>query len=215
MAGMMTQMQVHVRSATPADHADGLLYESARPYYDAYAGQESRARGLLAAVWPRRAHTASWDVCTVAERGGEIVGVLAGYPALEADRLARRFLRLTMLRMPPWTWPPVFVHLRAAQRLAPNPPARAWYVDALAVAPASRRRGVARQLLAEADRRAGAAGLECVALDTGVENAPARALYEAAGFTLAEVREAPDERLARAVGGRGFAAYRRAVIAPA
>jgi ribosomal protein S18 acetylase RimI-like enzyme len=117
--------------------------------------------------------------------------------------------------MPPWRWPAVMAHLHAAQRLSPRPPLRAWYVDALAVAPGWRRHGVARRLLEEADRRALAAGLDGVALDTGLENRPARSLYEAAGFRLEEVREAPDARLARAVGGVGFAAYFRPVQASA
>jgi ribosomal protein S18 acetylase RimI-like enzyme len=211
MPAIMSQMELLVRPATAADAAAGLLYESAKPYYDAYAGEEARARALLDVVWPHGGHAASWEVCSVAEVEGLVVGVLAGYPATEGERYARRFLALTMRRMPPWRWPAVLSHLRAAQRMSPTPPARAWYVDALAVAPRWQRRGVARRLLDEAERRAAAAGLEGIALDTGLENAPARSLYEAAGFTLEEIREAPDERQARAVGGRGFAAYFRPV----
>jgi ribosomal protein S18 acetylase RimI-like enzyme len=211
MAAIMSQMELLVRPATASDRADGLLYESARPYYDAYAGHEERARRMLATVWLLGGHAASWEVCAVAEVGGRVVGVLSGYPVADGDRYARRFLSLTLRRMPPWRWPAVLAHLRAAQRLSPHPPLRAWYVDALAVAPGWRRHGVARRLLEEAERRASAAGLDGVALDTGVENAAARSLYEAAGFRLEEVREAPDERLARAVGGRGFVAYFRPV----
>jgi ribosomal protein S18 acetylase RimI-like enzyme len=211
MPAIMSQMELLVRPATASDDAAGLLYESAKPYYDAYAGEEARARALLDTVWGHGGHAASWEVCSVAEVDGSVVGVLAGYPATEGDRYARRFLALTMRRMPPWRWPAVLSHLRAAQRISPSPPPRTWYIDALAVAPPWRRHGVARRLLAEADRRATAAGLAGVALDTGLENAPARSLYEATGFTLEEIREAPDERLARAVGGRGFAAYFRPV----
>ena len=57
------------------------------------------------------------------------------------------------------------------------------YVDALATDAAHRRRGVARALLAEADRMAADAGLDGVALDTGIENRAARALYERTGFS--------------------------------
>jgi ribosomal protein S18 acetylase RimI-like enzyme len=213
MVAIMSQMEVVVRPATATDRADGLLYESARPYYDAYAGREAKARAMLADVWGRRAHAASWEVCSVAEADGAIVGVLAGYPVADGDRYARRFLVLTLRRMPPWRWPAVLTHLRAAQRVSPQPPLRAWYVDALAVAPDWRRRGVARRLLEEAERRAAAAGLDGVALDTGLENTPARALYEAAGFRLEEIREAPDDGNARAVGGVGFAAYFRPLAA--
>jgi ribosomal protein S18 acetylase RimI-like enzyme len=214
MVAIMSQMDVVVRPATATDHAHGLLYESARPYYDAYAGREDKARAMLADAWTRGGHAASWEVCAVAEVEGEIVGVLAGYPVADGDRYARRFLLLTLRRMPPWRWPAVVAHLRAAQRVSPRPPLRAWYVDALAVAPQWRRRGVARRLLQEAERRAAAEGLDGVALDTGVENTPARALYEAAGFRLEEIREAPDDRNARAVGGIGFAAYFRPLRVP-
>jgi ribosomal protein S18 acetylase RimI-like enzyme len=206
---MMTQMEFLVRPATAADRADGLLYESARPYYDAYAGRESRARRLLAAVWAKRAHAASWQVCVVAESAGEVIGVLAGYPASDGDRLARRFLSLTIARMPPRRWPAVVRHLQAASRMAPRAHDGAFYVDALAVTAAARRRGVAGMLLAEADRRAATSGLTGVALETGVDNVPARTLYEGAGFALGEVRVAADEAMARAVGGPGFAAYFR------
>src|SRR3954466_1521899 len=102
MVAIMSQMEVVVRPAAESDRADGLLYESARPYYDAYAGREARARHMLATVWPQRGHAASWEVCAVAEVGGSVVGVLAGYPVADGDRYARRFLALTLRRMPPW-----------------------------------------------------------------------------------------------------------------
>jgi ribosomal protein S18 acetylase RimI-like enzyme len=204
-------MDVLVRPAAVADRADGLLYESARPYYDAFAGSEERARALLAGLWERGGHTASWEICTVATAGEDLVGVLAGYPVADGDRLARRFLRLAIPRLPARQWPGVWRHLRAAGRLAPLPPARAFYVDALAVAPDWRRRGVAAALLDDATVRARAAGLSGIALDTGVDNAAARALYERAGFESREVRRVASEAMARAVGGHGFVAYYRSV----
>ncbi len=53
------------------------------------------------------------------------------------------------------------------------------------------------------------AGLPAVALDTGIENRAARALYERSGFTGRGLRPAPSERIARAVGGSGFVGYVR------
>ena len=98
-------------------------------------------------------------------------------------------------------------HLRATAAIAPHPPDGMLYVDALATAPSHRRRGVARALLAEADRMAAAARLGGVALDTGIENRAARSLYEHSGFTPSSLRPAPDDRTARAVGGSGFVGY--------
>jgi GNAT superfamily N-acetyltransferase len=200
-------MDVVVRTARPDDPVDALLYESAAPYYTAYAGGPERARRLLRTLYPRRGHTASWEVCHVAETGGTVVGVLAAFPAGEGDALARRFVRLTLLHSAPWRVPALMRHLRATAAVAPHPPARMLYVDALATDAAHRRRGVARVLLAEADRMAAAAGLDGVALDTGIENRAARSLYEHTGFSPSSLRPAPDERTARAVGGSGFVGY--------
>ena len=189
--------------------APGLLYESAAPYYDVYAGGEHRARRMLAGLWRRRAHTASHEVCRVAVVDGEVVGVIAAFPARDGERLARRFLALSMVRMPAWRWPIVLRHLRASAVVTPLPPPDALYVDALATAAGARRRGVATALLEEAERWAAERSLSGVALDTGLANEGAQALYEGAGFERREVREAPDERVARAVGGPGFISYVR------
>ena len=207
----MTHMPLAVRPATPADHADALLYLSAKPYYDAYAGSESRARSLLASVYGRRGHAASFEVCSVAELGGELAGVIALFPVTEGDARARRFVSLTAPRIPPWRWPRLIRHLRAAELVSPHPPPDTLYVDALAVGPAFRRRGVARSLLAEAEAAATAEGLAGVALDTGLHNAPARALYEAAGYRRQEIRRAPSPAVAEAVGGPGFVSYLKRV----
>ena len=196
-----------MRAARPSDPADGLLYASAAPYYSAYAGGAERARTLLRAVYPRAGHSASWDVCHVAESGGAVVGVLAAFPSDAGDALARRFVRLTLAHLPPWHLPGLFRHLRATAAIGPRPPDGMLYVDALATAPEHRRRGVARALLAEADRLAAVAQLAGVALDTGIENSAARALYEQSGFRSSGLRLAPDERVARALGGPGFVGY--------
>jgi GNAT superfamily N-acetyltransferase len=204
---MMTQMSFALRPATPADPADALLYVSAKPYYDAYAGSEVRARGLLASVYRRPGHAASFEVCSVVELGGDLAGVIAWFPVAEGDERARRFVSLTAPRVPPWRWPALMRHLRAAGRVSPHPPPGALYVDALAVAPEFRRRGVATALLAGAEDAAKAGGFEAVALDTGLHNDPARSLYESTGYRQREVRRAPSPKVAAAIGGPGFVGY--------
>jgi ribosomal protein S18 acetylase RimI-like enzyme len=200
-----------IRPARPDDPAAALLYESAKPYYDAYAGGGARARALLEAIYPRRGHAASYELCHVAiAPGGALVGVVAGFPVPDGDRLARHFVRLSVPRLPVWTWPATLRHLRAAGRVSPTPPLNAYYVDALAVDPAHRRRGIARALLADAEARARRAGLAGIALDTGLHNEAARALYVAYGFSERDVRRAPDARTARAIGGPGFVGYFKA-----
>jgi ribosomal protein S18 acetylase RimI-like enzyme len=206
-SAMMTHMTVAVRPATLDDPAFELLYLSAKPYYDAYAGSEQRARALVTALYPRVGHAASFDVCAVAELDGTLAGVLASFPVAESDARARRFVRLTAPRVPPWRWPAVLRHLRAAGLLSPNPPPDTLYVDALAVDARFRRRGVARTLLTRAEDAAAAAGLAGVSLDTGLQNDAARALYAAAGYEEREVRRAPNRAVAAAVGGPGFVSY--------
>jgi ribosomal protein S18 acetylase RimI-like enzyme len=211
MVGMMPAVDLHVRAARPDDPADGLLYESARAYYDAYAGGEARARRMVRSVYGGTGHTASHDICRVALLGEEVVGVLAGFPVEQGQALARRFLSLTWRRLPPWHWPALWSHLRAARGLAPSPPAGSWYVDALAVARPMQRRGVARALLDDAAVQARAHGAAGISLDTGLENAAAQALYDACGFERRAIRHAPSEAAARAIGGSGFVSYYRGV----
>src|SRR3954463_2927057 len=159
-------MEMLVRPAMPDDPCVALLFESAKPYYTAYAGSEKRALALLQAVFKEPTHAASYDCCTVACVDGELVGVVAGFPVISGDRLSRRFIRLTLPKLPPWRWWGTFRHLRAAGRVAPPPPSDAYYVGARAVAPDWRRRGIAHRLLDVADAQARAAGLDRLALDT-------------------------------------------------
>ena len=204
-------MDLLVRPATPGDLAVPLLFESAKPYYTAYAGSEKRALALLDAVFKEPTHAASYDCCTVAYVDTELVGVVAGFPVTSGDRLSRRFIQLTLPKLPPWRWWGTFRHLRAAGNVAPAPPPDAYYVDALAVASGWRRRGIAHQLLDVAHEQARRAGLPCLALDTGLQNTGARRLYEAYGFGEREIRRAPNNRTARALGGPGFVGYLKAV----
>jgi ribosomal protein S18 acetylase RimI-like enzyme len=204
-------MDLLVRPATPGDPAVPLLFESAKPYYTAYAGSETRALKLLEDVFREPGHAASYDCCTVAYVNSELVGVVAGFPVSSGDHLSHRFIRLTLPKLPPWRWWGTFRHLRAAGRVAPAPPSDAYYVDALAVAPDWRRRGIAHRLLDVADAQARAAGLDRLALDTGLQNTGARRLYEAYGFVEREIRRAPDVRIERDLGGPGFVGYLKAV----
>ncbi len=91
--------------------------------------------------------------------------------------------------------------------MSPTPAPGSWYVDALAVAADARRQGVARALLADAEAIARARGANGVSLDTGLENAAARSLYEASGFAQRDIRRARDERAERAIGGAGFVGF--------
>jgi ribosomal protein S18 acetylase RimI-like enzyme len=175
-----------VRRARPedAEAVADLLYESSSELYDRYAGGSGAARRLLAAAFRHPGTTSSAEVMTVAELDGEVAAVLAAFPVGEAERRARSFLRLSLRRLPPWRWPPALRLFRLGAEAAPPPPPRALYVDALATSSRFRRRGAARALLDAARERAVRLRLTSVALDTETANAPARALYDGAGFRV-------------------------------
>ena len=109
-------MDVDVRPARPGDPVPELLYLSAAPYYAAFAGGAGHARALLARLYPRRGHTASWEVCRVAVVGEAVAGVLAAFPADRGDELARRFVRMTLVRTPPWRLPGLIRHAREVRQ---------------------------------------------------------------------------------------------------
>src|ERR671932_648573 len=107
-------MDLLVRPARPTDACVPLLFESAKPYYTAYAGSERRALKLLSAVWPRRGHAASYEYCRVAVADGPLAGVFAGSPFAQAARLSRRFVWMPLRRLPPGRTPATLRHLHAA-----------------------------------------------------------------------------------------------------
>jgi ribosomal protein S18 acetylase RimI-like enzyme len=207
-------MAITVRPARREDDvASRLLYVSAQPYYNAFAGSGKRAVRMLGRIWRTEGHTASFEQCHVAVEDGRIVGAMITFRTEDGDRLARRFLGLSVPRLPIWQWPSVFRHLRASATVIPLPPERTLYIDALAVDEEVRRRGVARTLLEHAEFMARQRGLRGVSLDTGLQNSGAQALYEACGFHRDGVRRAPTDRIARAVGGPGFVSYFKQVSA--
>ena len=173
-----------VRSFRPGDASavTALLYESSGGMYDRYAGNRKLAERAIRRALASEQTTASADVVWVAEADGAVVGVMAGMPYDEWTPRAHRFLHTTLRSIPPWRWPGALWLYRASGRTAPQPPEACFYIDSLATEEAYRRRGVARALLAEAEREATARGLRSVALDTWVDNKAARALYVSAGF---------------------------------
>ena len=170
-----------------------LLYETAGGMYDLFAGGRERAARVLRAAYARDGTSASREVVTVADAGGEVAGAMAAFPVAEGDERARAFLRLTLARTPPWRWPRTLRVFRLGGRITPPAPADALYVDALATAPAFRRQGVATALLEAAAMRARAAGLGAVALDTAERNLAAQALYERFGMERSGSSEAVGE----------------------
>ena len=187
----MTDPRPEVRAYRPRDSGAtaALLYESAGGMYDRYAGSRKLAERALSRSLAREGTTASSDVVHVAEIDGRVAGAMAAMPFDEWTPRAHAFLGVTLRSIPPWRWPAALWLYRASGRRAPEPPAASFYVDSLATAEPFRRRGAARALLDDAERQARQHGLRAVALDTWVDNGPARTLYRRVGFT--EVAQTP------------------------
>jgi ribosomal protein S18 acetylase RimI-like enzyme len=195
-----------LRPARPEDGAAvaELIHATSEIMYERFHGDRDSAVRALRAAFRRSGNGASRDVVTVAEVDGEVAGIMAAFPATEADARARRFLRLLLLRSPPWTWRETIRIYRLGAEVTIPPPHDSFYVDSLATGPRHRRRGVATALLEEAGRQARGRGLASVALETDIGNEAARAVYEAAGF------EAVGERPPKG-GLPGFVAYAKGV----
>jgi ribosomal protein S18 acetylase RimI-like enzyme len=173
-----------VRRARPGDAPAiaRLLHLSAADMYDRFSGGRERAMRVLERSVAEPGNASSAEVVWLVDMDGDVAGAMAAFPVDEAAARSRAFLGLALRGAPPWRWPTALYLYWAGGRAAPSPPASAFYIDALATDPAFRRRGVARALLAEAERVARERGLPNLALDTTIANETARSLYASEGF---------------------------------
>jgi ribosomal protein S18 acetylase RimI-like enzyme len=201
------KVAARIRPARADDDVALLLYESGPPYYDLSFGDRQRSLRALRSIAGRPGNAASIEVCIVAERDGELVGVLAGYPYSEGARRGRRIDVHAFRRAAPWRWSKLVRIARAERSLDPPIPPGSWYIDALAVTQEHRRAGVGRALLAEAEARARAAGCRLLSLHTGIDNSGARAFYKAAGMEVRGTVYASPAVRALGIPDRGGVSY--------
>ena len=159
-----------------------LLHESAAVMYDRFAGGRERALRTLERAFREPGNSASAETVWVTDVDGHVAAAMAAFPVDEALARSRAFLRLALRGSPFWRWPAALRLYWLGGRASPSPPPAAFYIDALATDATYRRRGLARALLAEAERQARRRGLPAIALDTTLDNKPARSLYVSAGF---------------------------------
>jgi ribosomal protein S18 acetylase RimI-like enzyme len=181
-----------VRRPTPDEAAAvaPLLHESAALMYNRFAGGRERALRTLERAYHEPGNSAGADAVWIAELEGRVAAAMAGFPVDEALPRSRAFLRLALRGSPVWRWPGALRLYWLGGRASPSPPPAAFYIDALATDRRLRRRGLARSLLGEAERQARARGLPALALDTTIENKPARSLYVKEGFDEVAYRPA-------------------------
>ena len=181
-----------MRRPTPDEAAAvaPLLHESAALMYNRFAGGRERALRTLERAYHEPGNSAGADAVWIAEVEGRVAAAMAGFPVDEALPRSRAFLRLALRGSPVWRWPGALRLYWLGGRASPSPPPAAFYIDALATDRRLRRRGLARSLLGEAERQARARGLPALALDTTIENKPARSLYVKEGFDEVAYRPA-------------------------
>ena len=183
---------MRIRKARQEDVATvvELLFESAPDMYERFSGGRRRALATISRAFEEPGTVASCEVVWVVELDGQIAAAMAAFPVAEAADRSRAYLGLALRGTPFWHWPATLRLYSAGGRASPRPRDDSFYVDALATAPALRRRGAAQALLDEAEREAHARSLPAVTLDTTMNNDAARALYARAGFDEVAYRPA-------------------------
>lgn len=181
-----------LRRAQPsAEEGVALIHSAGRPFFDVLFGSPGAARRRLGA-WLQRPTS---EVYVGRLRGfGDGTGFLGGYVALGGAELARcrmadalalvgdaRDDEREVLR----------ARLKASAGLWPRVPADALYLSKIGLTEPARGRGLGRVLVRAVVQEARHAGASRVALDVSTDNAPARRIYEHAGFS--EVRRAEAE----------------------
>ena len=199
---------VTLRPAAPGDAGEAapLIYAAGPALYDRLFGPtRADALAFFQSLFVGTGSLFSHENGTVAVRDGRVLGLALAAPA--GDRRGWAAPRLLLRRGPrfllgllPAAW--------ALRRSTVSPPADAYYLGILAVAPEVRGEGIGGLLLADVSRRAREAGCACVCLHAELNNTGARRLYAREGFVVTHERETPG---AARGGVTGFVGMRREV----
>ena len=180
---------VAVRPARPDDAAAaGLVFDAAAPAYTQLVGSADRARRIVAELWARPGHSASFEHALVATIDGRVVGVFIGFPTRDRYRLHRALLLASLRHLSPRRWPLLAAALPPLVLATPRPPRDTYYVGTIAVAWNARRRGVASTLGHHVETAAAARGFRQAVAHTGTRHAIARRALENYGFRLKRSR---------------------------
>jgi GNAT superfamily N-acetyltransferase len=180
---------VAVRPARPGDtEAAGLVFDAAAPAYTRLAGSAERARNIVAKMWARPGHSASFEHALVAELDGKLAGVLIGFPERDRYRLHRALLLGSLRHLSPRRWPLLIAALPQLVLASPRPPRGSYYVGTIAVAWHARWHGVGSTLAHHAEIEAAAQGFRQIVAHTGTRHEVARRALENYGCQLSKAR---------------------------
>lgn len=133
----------------------------------------SRGRGLL-----------GYQLCTVAEVEGWVVGTVSVYSAEEYFAFHRQFVWEVVRYYGPLQARTILRRMRHLGTVLPAIPRDAAYVSSVAVEPRWRKRGVGAALVEWAVDRATRAGFQVIDLDVSTRRPEAQRLYERLGFKV-------------------------------
>ncbi len=190
------------RPATPADIERIAEIVAGEPGQEAIgiAGNEALAR-RFGLAFVRLECRQDWRITILAERDGEVVGVLQAAGDLPQMKVTAEVALLVVRTFGPLRLPGFLRRQQARDRLQMQRPAGAYYISELDVDPGHRNQGIGSALLDYAEEKARAGGLNRMALSTTMVN-PARRLYERHGFRVVETRTDADYERYTGIPGR-------------
>jgi GNAT superfamily N-acetyltransferase len=163
-----------------------LVFGSAESELASLAGSASSARRALKSLWQRPGHALSFEHAWVCEKAQVPIGLLIGFPAHNRARLIAKLFAHSLLYLSVWRWPLAVVALARLNQLTPAPPRSSFYVMAVAVDPAHRRRGVGSALGQVAARVARTQGHTHISAHTGISHPGAQnALLRTGAYPVA------------------------------
>jgi ribosomal protein S18 acetylase RimI-like enzyme len=199
---------VIVRPARPedAEQAAYLMYLSGPgPSETIWGGPASNAIRVWWELFSIPHHMYSHSYALIAERNGQVVGLLLGLDPKSWEMAQRamgseiRFKWLKIIRL--WHLPRLIGAIINMARTFEPLSNEDYTIQALAVLPEARRQGIATRLMESAADQARSKGLKRIVLDVLVENKDARRFYERVGFR--EVKRITDPRFCRWFGVEG------------
>ncbi|MCY3784695.1 MAG: N-acetyltransferase [Chloroflexi bacterium] len=214
LQGKATHGRLLLRDARPTDRlpAGALLREALTPQLaDSVFGLGATgASRYFERLFQHPGTLWSYDITTLAELDGEVVGLVSHAPWAVLAQRRRSTLRgywrayglRGLLKLIP--------RIRALMRASPAVPPDHWFIPCLAVAPEHRGNGVAHALLQTVYRQAEAHAPAC-SLYVPTSNATAREFYDRAGYV--EREGADSELLQRLAGVRGRVRFERTLDA--
>ncbi len=181
-----------IRRATAADTERIAEIMSGEPGREAtaIAGSVAGAQRLWMEMVRMPGSPMGWQVTTVAEADGEVLGVLQAGDQESSVKITPGLAFLALRVAGPLGLVGLVRRLRTLDRVKPAPIPGAYPVRELHVDPKHRNRGIGGALLDDAEAEARAAGYAQMTLTTTTVN-PARHLYERHGFRVVETKTDP------------------------